>query len=194
MVDGMGAGRRLRRAGLVLCLGSCLTGLVAWACGDSPVSPSGQANLTILLTDDLTDEVDQVNITFTSVTVKPVGEPVVELDLELTEVDLLELGDNVTPLATGLVEPGEYEFVHINIDGRESHIVEETGDGVRTSLQVPSEEVKILGGFTVGADHQTTLTLDFDAEASLIHLGNGEWLLQPIIVMTGNNVSSQSVR
>ena len=128
MVDGIGAGR-LRRAGFVLCLG-----LVAWACGDSPVSPSGQANLTILLTDDLTDDVEQVNIYFTSVTAKPIDGPVEELALALTEnpVDLLTLADDVTTLAAGVVELGDYEFIHINIDER-SHIVE---NGIQKPLQL----------------------------------------------------------
>lgn len=51
--------------------------------------------------------------------------------------------------------------------------------------------MKILGTFTVEDDHRTTLTLDFDADDSLIRLGQGGWLLRPVIVITGNNLSSQ---
>lgn len=47
-----------------------------------------------------------------------------------------------------------------------------------------------MGGFRVGEDATTTLTLDFDAKASLLKRGNGEWLLTPIVVITGNNTSS----
>ena len=36
-----------------------------------------------------------------------------------------------------------------------------------------------------------TLTLDFDAEASIVALGNGGFLVKPVIVMTGNNTRSQ---
>ena len=188
MLDGVGAGH-LRRTGLVLCLG-LLGGLSARACGDSPVSPSGQANLTVLLTDDLTDDVEQVNIYFTSVTAKPVDGPVEELALELTEhpVDLLMLADEVTTLAAGVVQLGDYEFIHINIDEGRSHIVE---NGIQKPLQVPSEEVKVLSRFTVDEGHQTSVTLDFDADESLVLRGNGEWLLRPVIVTTGNNTSSQ---
>lgn len=84
--------------------------------------------------------------------------------------------------------PGDYEFIHINIDEDRSSVVEK---GVTKSLQVPSEEIKILGGFTVGESALTTLTLDFDAKASLLFRGNGEWLLRPVVVITGNNTSSQ---
>lgn len=76
------APRRLRHLGLALSLSVGLIGLVASACDSSPVSPSGQPNLTIMLTDDITDDVEQVNVYFTSVTAKPVGGPVVELALE----------------------------------------------------------------------------------------------------------------
>ncbi len=164
--------------------------VILFACGENPLSPSGRANLAVLLTDDITDDVERVNVYFTSVTAKPVGRSVETLRLELTEnpIDLLELDDRVVRLAAGVVEPGTYEFIHINIDEGRSHIVEK---GVRRSLQIPSEEVKVLGNFKVDDDHQTTLTLDFDADDSLIRLGNGRWLLRPVIVIIGNNVSSR---
>jgi len=181
------------RVGLPALLVSVAAGvasLIVMGCNENPLSPSGNANLTLLLTDDLTDDVQQVNIYFTSITAKPVGKPVQELRLELENnpINLLELDNRVTMLAAGVVEPGAYEFIHINIDQDRSSIVE---NGVRTSLRIPSEEVKILGNFTVDENHRTTLTLDFDADDSLSRLGNGGWLLRPVIVITGNNVSSR---
>lgn len=182
------------RPTLLLCLAVGAVSVIVNACGNSPVSPTaipGGANLALMLTDAPIDDVEQVNIYFTSVTVKPEGKPVRELTLQLAEnpVNLLALTDKTINFAAGVVEPGTYEFMHINIDERRSNLVEK---GVRKSLQVPSEEVKILGGFTVDNDHKTTITLDFDAKASLVRLGNGEWLLQPLIVITGNNTSSRS--
>ena len=159
------------------------------ACGSNPASPSANGNLRLMLTDAPLDDVDEVNIYFTSVTAKPLGKPVEELTLTLPEnpIDLLTLTDNTVNFATGAVDPGEYEFLHINIDPRRSNIVE---NGVEKPLQVPSDEIKILGGFVVEDDHTTTLTLDFDAEKSLLRLGSGDWLLIPVIVTTGNNTSS----
>jgi len=55
--------------------------------------------------------------------------------------------------------------------------------GVPQPLRIPSEEIKILGGLSVEEGGTTTVTLDFDAEASLNRLGNGQWLMTPIIVM-----------
>ena len=174
----------LRSTLLAYCTAGALC-VAANACGDGPASPSGfsgNANLSVMLTDAPIDDVEQVNIYFTSVTVKPEGKPVQELTLELSQnpVNLLALTDRTIGFAAGVVEPARYEFMHINIDQSRSNLVE---NGVRRSLRVPSQEVKILGGFTVDDEHTTTVTLDFDAKDSLVHLGNGDWLLRPVIVM-----------
>ena len=169
--------------------------LVTASCSSSPASPSSHGSpaspigasgmLKLMLTDAPTDEVEEVNMYFTSVTVKPVGGPVEELDIDLAvnPVDLLTLEGSVADFASGLVPAGEYEFVHINIDEDLSHLVV---NGMEKSLKVPSEEIKILRRFTVGGESTTVMTLDFDARASLLRLGNGEWLLKPAIVIMGN--------
>jgi hypothetical protein len=192
----MSKGIRLTSVHALACA-TVLTAVTTVAsCGDSPTSPgalNGNSNLRLLLTDAPIDDVDEVRIYFTSVTVKPKDGPVErELALELDEgtenpVDLLALQDDVIGFAAGLVEGGAYEFIHIHIDERKSYLVEA---GQKKSLQVPNEKIKIVGGFSVGEDAMTTLTLDFDAKASLLKRGNGEWLLTPIVVMTGNNTSS----
>ena len=182
--------RRLTWPGVVAYFVLGVAILVTPACGDGPSSPSDLPNLTILLTDDITDDVQQVDIYFTSVTAKPVGQPLQTLNLELTDnpVDLLTLSDRVVMLAAGVVDFGAYEFIQVNVDEDRSSVVEE---GVRKPLQVPSEEVKILGAFDIDDDHETTITLDFDVDESLVEIGSGGWLLQPVIVITGNNTSSR---
>jgi len=186
------ASSRLRSTVLLAAV-VALASVVAGACGDNSVSPSAipGANLVVMLTDAPIDDVDQVSIYFTSVTVKPEGQPVQRLTLELAQnpIDLLALTDRTINFAAGVVAPGRYEFMHVNIDEPRSHLIQ---NGVQKSLRVPSGEVKILGGFAVDDDHRTTITLDFDAEDSLIRLGNGGWLLRPVIVITGNNSSSRS--
>ena len=163
-------------------------GLLAAACSDNPTSPSGNGNLRLMLT-DAPAGVDQVNIYFTTVDAKPVGRSRERLTLELATnpVDLLTLDDKVVGFAAGAVSPGDYEFIHINIDQDRSYLVE---NGVRKTLRVPSQEIKIVGGFEIDDDHTTTLTLDFDADKSLNKLGNGDWMLQPVVIITGKNTSS----
>jgi hypothetical protein len=181
----------LKSACLAAVIGLSLAGLLTASCSDGgPTSPSANSNLRLMLTDAPIDDVEEVNIYFTDITVKPVGQPVQTLALQLqtNPIDLLTLDDQVVAFAAGAVTPGNFEFIHINIDASKSNIVE---NGVEKPLRVPSEEIKVLRGFTVDANHVTSLTLDFDARASLVALGNGGWLLRPVIVMTGNNTSSQ---
>ena len=152
------------------------------ACDDSPTTPSASANLVVQLTDDHTDDVEEVNLYFTSVTANPAsGLPeIMALVLSENPQELLRLRDIVIPLAMATVEPGDYVSLRINLDQERSNIVE---GGETLPIRIPSEKIKILGGFSVRHDRTTSVTLDFDAERSLIRLGNGEWLLKPIIVM-----------
>ena len=78
------------------------------------------------------------------------------------------------------VEPGDYVSLRINLDEELSNIVE---GGKIFLFRIPSEEIKILGGFSVRDDGTTSVTLDFDAQRSLVRLGNGGWLLKPVIGM-----------
>jgi len=178
----------LGRRGLLFCLAISIASSVS--CSGNPASPSGNASLRLMLTDDIAD-VDEVNIYFTSVTAKPVDQPPQQLTLELqtNPVNLLTLANTVTTFAAGAVEPGTYEFIRVNIDQSKSNLVE---NGVKKSLKVPSQEVKIIGPFAVDANHATTLTLDFDAGASLVKQGNGDWLLKPVIIVTDRKTSEQS--
>ena len=114
------------------------------ACGDSPTAPSGSGNLVVQLTDDHTDNVEQVNIYFTSVTANSTGAPPETMTLVLSEnpQDLLLLRDAVIPLATAVVEPGDYVSLRINLDADQSSVVE---GGKTLPLQIPSGEIKILG-------------------------------------------------
>jgi hypothetical protein len=157
-----------------------LTVLSVMACDESPIVPTPSANLVVQLTDDHTDNVEQVNLYFASVTANSAGGPPETMAVVLANnpQDLLVLRDAVIPLAT--VEPGYYVSFLINLHEELSNIVE---GGKMFPIRIPSEEIKILGGFTVRDNGTTTVTLDFDAEQSLIRLGNGEWLLKPVVGM-----------
>jgi hypothetical protein len=166
------------------------SGLLLTACGDNPASPSGTgSNLRLMLT-DAPAGVDQVNIYFTSVDAKPVGRSLEHLTLNLSAnpIDLLTLDDKVVGFAAGEVDSGAYEFLHINIDESRSYLVE---NGVRKPLRVPSQEIKVVGGFEIDDAHVTTLTLDFDADASLNKLGNGDWMMRPVVLIAGKDTRSR---
>ena len=70
-----------------------LTVLSVMACNDSPTAPSASANLVVQLTDGHTDNVEQVNLYFTSVTANSAGGPPETMTVVLTDnpQDLLVL-------------------------------------------------------------------------------------------------------
>ena len=113
------------------------------ACDDSPTAPSASANLVVQLTDDHTDDVEQVNL-FTGVTANPASGPPETMALVLSEnpQELLRLRDTVIPLAMATVEPGEYESLRINLDEERSNIVE---GGERFRFGYPAKRSRCSG-------------------------------------------------
>ena len=173
----------LRRIFLLSLLSVTTVTVLTLAACDSPTAPSDSPNLVVRLTDAHTENVDEVNLFFTTVTAKPADGPTYSLDLVLipNPQDLLLLQDMVITLATAIVPLGMYDFLMINLDEELSDLVLKDPSGMHVPLQIPSEEIKILGGFEVTAGGLTTITLDFHVEESLVSLGNGDWLLTPVI-------------
>lgn len=173
----------MRKISLIAVGALALTTIVACS-SDSPTDTGG-SQLTVLLTDDPTDDVSEINVYIGGLTVKHNEQPVERIVADVGLVDLLTLTGGATELlATVPAAPGTYEFIMVELDAAQSYVVE-TSTGDQLPLQIPSGEIKVLGGFEVFEDMTTTLTLDFDAEASLLQLGNGNWLLKPVIVLAG---------
>ena len=171
---------RQRHASSTFVVLLALLASLATACGGTPLSPSGQGILHIQLTDAPTDEVSEVNVFIVGLTMKHSERPVERITGEPVLVNLLDLEDTSMLLVTLSVEPGAYEFIQVNLDESRSSVVE---SGEKKPLQIPSTEIKVLGGFEVQEGEDTTLLLDFDVDQSLVQEGNGQWLLQPVIVM-----------
>lgn len=154
------------------------------ACGGSD-SPSGPATgtLAVEMKDAPIDEVSEINVYIVGLTVKPVDGPVDVIASEIGLVDLLELQTTTELLAVVNLEPGAYTFIQVDLDQDRSNVVE-IDSGLEQPLQIPSEEIKVVGGgFEVFPGDTTRLTLDFDANRSLLELGNGDWLLEPLILL-----------
>ena len=185
--ESSGGRERPRRAGvlgLLSLVGLLATGLGLAACDGSPTSPDGVGRLTVQLTDAPTDEVSAVNVFVTGLTIKPADDPVLRIANELGPIDLLSLEGTTEELVSLGVPAGDYQFVHVELDESRSDVVE-VASGQTRPLRIASEEVKVLAGFTVPEGGETTITLDFDAAASLRKLGNGDWLLTPVITRVG---------
>lgn len=164
---------------LIVVLG---VGALVSGCGSSPSDPSGQTLLRVELTDAPIDELSQVNVYITGLTIKRSGQSVERILGDVGEVDLLTLQNTSQVLVVAGVEPGVYEFIRVDLDESRSSVVE-IASGERKDLKIPSEEIKVLGGWTIEEASTTTLLLDFDVDQSIKKLGNGEWLLEPVILL-----------
>jgi hypothetical protein len=159
-----------------------LAALMVAACGDDPMAPENAGRLSIWLTDAPVQNVTSVNVFIEGLKVKRVGAAERDFSVDVGEVDLLTLEDSSMLLATHAVEAGEYEYIMVELDESRSSIVVDFFD---MSIRIPSEKIKVFGPFEVAEDGTTTVTLDFDARDSLQQLGNGSWLMTPIIVIGG---------
>lgn len=155
---------------------------------DSPSAPPSAAMLRVELTDAPTDELSAVNVYISGLTVKPVTGETGHYAKDFGLVDLLTLQGTTELLVLTEVEPGDYEFIRVELDEAASSVID-AATGEELPLRIASEEIKVQGGFTVEDGATTTLLLDFDAEASLRRLGNGDWLLTPVIVLANSGQS-----
>lgn len=178
--------RTYRRIAIPLVVALSLAPLLSCSDSDSPSAPSG-ATLRVELTDQPTDELSAVNVYISGLKIKPTTGPVEFIANDVGLVDLLALQDTSELLVAAQVEPGEYEFIEVLLDGALSFVVDaETGEEL--PVHATNEKIQVLGGFTVEPDLTTTVLLDFDANESLKLRGNGEWLLSPVILLA--NVST----
>ena len=172
---------------LSMALVACLA--VVAACSDgSPSSPAGAGTIAVRMTDAPVADATEVNVHITGLTVKRSGAPVERISNDIGTVDLLTLQDTSMLLVTANVTAGDYEFIQVELSEDDSSVVEE-GTGTEFPLSIASDEIKVLNGFHVNANGTTEILLDFDAEASLRHLGNGEWMLTPVISQANASVN-----
>ena len=151
--------------------------------GSSSVTSSGDSlgTLSIYLTDAPTDEVSEVNVYITGLTVKRSGASVERFSYDVGLIDLLTLQNSTMLMAENKVPAGDYQFIRVELDQSRSNVIDKL-TGETLPLKIPSEEIKVTGGFVVPAGGATNIVLDFDADKSLVKLGNGNWLLKPVIV------------
>ena len=154
-------------------------------------SGSDTGSLKILLT-DAPAEFDNVNITFTEVSVHYGNETADEADTTVAKTsgewivvndqtqtfDLLTLSNGVTSLlGEKELVVGRYTQIRLVISDAEVIV-----DGESFHLKVPSGTFKFVNGFDIEADTPTELVVDFDAARSVHEKGKkGEYSLKPTL-------------
>ena len=94
--------------------------------------------------------------------------------------DLILLRDQGIEEILGDVEidSGHYTQIRMHVTLNEATI---DGETVSEGIKFPSEVFKTAGNFYIQDGKTTVLTFDFDAEKSLVFLGNGDIIFKPVI-------------
>jgi len=167
---------------------------------DDSIAP-GKGRLEIYLTDSSGDNKANdsesyiaVNITIYKIQVHLAGEGEedegewIEWELfEPTKYNLIELKDVFVLLSEGELTSGKYTQIRLFIS-EVSVLVE--GGASEKPVEIPSvyqTGLKLIHPFEIVDSEETVLTIDFDAEKSVVKTGNGEYKLKPVIkVITGS--------
>src|SRR5712692_328399 len=179
--------RRLMIAPLLLTL---LLGACNGMGGSSSRTSGGTGMLQVRLIDAPIDlaMVQSVNVTLTGVTVFPEESPMpmvtepgpISLMTHPATFDLLTLTGGATALlASGEVPAGTYSRIHLDIS--DATLVNK--DGTTASLQIESNKVDVPIQFKVNVGTNRTITLDFNAGASVQvnQTGAGQFILRPVV-------------
>src|SRR5262245_22263919 len=163
------------------------------ACSESSGSGSGMGTVQVRMTDapiDLT-EVQSVMVTIDGVILYPSGDDngdmpqvnaggAVPLLTHPGTFDLLTLtGGATTLLASGEAPAGRYQRIRLEVSKAELIFKDTTVE----PLKLESGKVDVPIAFDLGADQTQTMTLDFDAGASVQvnETGSDKFILRPVV-------------
>ena len=150
-----------------------------------PATPLPSVTATGILEVRVTDapaqhEVSAIVVTIANVEVHKSGEEAVWTMIieESKTFELLELEGVEETLGVQEIDIGHYTQIRLDVESVEAII-----DGEDTDVFLPSDKLKIVvvGSFEVKADKKTILTLDFDADKSLVFTGSDKVIFKPVI-------------
>jgi hypothetical protein len=183
----------LRRRLFATIFASATLALAACSSGSSD-APTGKTELTVGLTDAPVDDVTQVHVQITKLTLKPEGSgPAFDLPLTSTpiNVDLLDLTNGQAAILVdgATIDPGKYAWLRMDVNAEfdgvtDSYVVTDTGAWVE--LRVPSGRVQLVSGFEATANAAMKLIFDWDLRQGLVHPpGQPGYFLKPAFRIIG---------
>jgi hypothetical protein len=168
----------IRSAGLAVIACAILA-----ACGGGGGGDEATGRVSLGITDAPVDEAQSVVVQFSGVAFKREGmdsETVTDLEPSPRQIDLLQFQDGRAAILLDNVTlpAGRYEWVRLIVDNepnvRDSFVTLDSG--AECELRVPSgaeSGLKLINGFTLPADGDVALTVDFDLHKS-IHAPPGQ--------------------
>ena len=156
------------------------------ACGGGSDGANGTVSMSLI--DRPVDGVTALYVTITAVRIKPKGEgPAIELPMTTTPltVDLLSLSaDEAAVLVDeAVVDANDYNWVEFDIDDSDvtkSYAMTLEGGQVPVDIDVPGNSVRLVSGFTVGANQAVRFLFDWEADRALVDaVGRNLYILKP---------------
>ncbi len=168
--------------------------------GDDSIAP-GKGKLEIYLT-DAPGDYKEVNIIISKIEGHIAGEGDEDWDV-LKEwmigaeptFDLKKLEDVSILLASLELEPNKYTQLRLFLKGGEDDawlVLNDSDSTQEVPLVIPSvyqTGIKLIHPFEIVEGMITKLTIDFDAEKSVVKTGDGEYILKPVIKVTSETYS-----
>jgi len=142
----------------------------------TPVAYAGI--LEVRVTDAPTYDVSAINVTVGDIEVQKAETETgwISIIEEDRSFDLLKIRGVEEVLGSKEVDAGNY--TQIRMDVKEVTV---TIDGEPQNTVLPSGKLKLLGSFKVERDKTTVLTLDFDADKSVVITGTGKVIFKPVV-------------
>jgi hypothetical protein len=143
-------------------------------------------NLAIYFTDKVTDEIETLNVTFSSLDVHKTGGKWFSISNEEKTFDLLQLAGVQELFDQNGLEAGHYTMIRLDINKatltlRNPDTNNPDGNNEEIEVTIPSNRLRFNHQFTVGAGETTELLVDFIVEKSVVKTGQGKWKLKPVV-------------
>jgi hypothetical protein len=175
------------------------------ACGSGGSDGPGTGTLSVGLTDATVEDLDELRLYVTGITIKPQGGPpetyginpdivdcstlAVSTD-DCNPVNLLALQDGIilTILPPTQIGAGAYQWLRLEIDNDQSYAIDTmggtyTGDSGMLDVRVPSERgLQLSGGFVILQGQTTDITMDWEARKGVVNpIGQDLYIVKPTI-------------
>ena len=177
--------KTLALSGLLIAMGMA-------GCGGSSDADS-TGTLSISMTDAPVENVREVHVSFSGVTVKPQNGEEIEFVFDpAEEMDLLLLTGGTTDVllpSTGM-PAGAYNWIRLAVNTvpnvRDSYVI--FNDDTERELDIPSgmqTGLKLVSGFTVTQNQATNMVIDWDLRKALVQpMGRQDLFLRPALRVT----------
>lgn len=176
--------------------GCAITALAAGVAACSGGGGSSNGSLSLALTDGSVDNVSQIWVQITGLKLKPQNGSVIDIPFKSPlDIDMLTLtdGNSTLLLNNEQVPAGKYNWMELEVnaafDGTYgSYVMTKTGQQVEISVPSGSQNgLRLVSGFTVTADQNTSFTLDWNMRMGLtLPVGQQGYFLRPAMRLIDN--------